>query len=521
MVRLLSDTANSGIYVSEGLSSSQPIAVRRETVVAFLGAAARGPVGIPVTVTSTEEYLNRFGAPNCENPLYETVQQFFSNGGSQAIIIRVCSSARRHRIVLPGPAGSLTLEALNPGPHEILRAAVDYDGVAATEPERFNLVIHRLSSRLHPVVEEQEIYSRVTVDISDSEYVGHALLNSELVSIKGAIPAQRPDVSFHNGVEVGASYIYVDPEWPDTESLTDYDLVGCNTEGTGLFALDRLASVDLVCIVSDEGSLGPVALFTAERYCRKRNAVLCIDPPAHWHTVEDALRFSRESGFASPNVMTYFPRPADVAGRPGSAIGAITGAMVAVDAKKGIWGGTDREPLTLRGRLRLPLSLDADEKNLLRRSGINALQPLGSSHADFTGFVTFNRGNGCLPEFDSLCYRRALLFIVESIVRGTRWAAFQRNEADTRAELRGQVSTFLQTLHELGALTGSRTRDAFYVQCDFDTNSAAHEGNDRGISFVAGFAVSNHPIQVYRFTQRRVECEIQLQRTELQIDLAV
>ncbi len=69
MVRCLSKNANSGIYVSESLSSGQPIPVRRETGVAFLGSAPRGLVGIPVKVDSVDDYLKRFGVPGCDTPL--------------------------------------------------------------------------------------------------------------------------------------------------------------------------------------------------------------------------------------------------------------------------------------------------------------------------------------------------------------------------------------------------------------------------------------------------------------------
>ena len=144
VVRWLSDLANSGIYVLEGLSRGQPIPVRRATVVAFLGAAPRGPAGIPVKIKSLDEYKKRFGSANQPGRLQTLLNQFFDNGGSTAIVVRVCCSSRRNQILLPGPSGALALSATNPGPREYLRASIDYDGIPVGDRNRFNLVIHRL-----------------------------------------------------------------------------------------------------------------------------------------------------------------------------------------------------------------------------------------------------------------------------------------------------------------------------------------------------------------------------------------
>lgn len=525
MVRCLSEDANSGIFVSEELTSGQPIPVRRDTVAAFIGTAPRGPVGIPVTIDSVDEYLRRFGVPGCDTPLLNTVSQFFANGGKNAIVVRVCSSARRHCIGLAGPSGSLILEAVNPGPHELLRASVDYDGIASTEHNQFNLVIHRLASRDQPIVDQQEVYRSLSADMADPNFVGHALSTSGLVTVKGEIPEQRPDVTFCPGIEVGASYVYVDPEWRETDCLTDYDLIGCNTEGTGLFALDQIPAVDLVTLVPDAHNLGPVVLFAAERYCRKRNAILLVDPPTHWRSAGSAIRLARKSGFLSPNVVTYFPRPTNSDQLPASVLGSLAGALVSGDAQDGIWGLREDAPLVMRDRGRLPFDLAVEEQHALQRVGINALRRTGRSRLELTGFVTLNQGSGCAPEWDELRLRRTVLFVIDSIIRGTRWAAFQENDAGTRAELRDQVQRYLRDLHTAGALSGANDADSGYVIC----NALAPEGHNRGgietgsnsgISFVVGFTPCGHEMMSFRFSQHPVECQVQALHIEHPVALA-
>ncbi len=525
MVRCLSDIANSGIFVSEGLSSGQPIPVRRDTVVAFLGSAPRGPVGIPVTIGGVGEYLSRFGVSGCDGPLLGMISQFFANGGENAIVVRASSSARRHCISLIGPASTLVLEAINPGPYEILRASVDYDGIPSTDHGRFNLVIHRLASRDRPIVEQQEVYRGLSVDIADPNFAGHALNASELVAVKGGVPKQRPNVTFCHGIEVGTSYIYVDPEWAETGCLTDYDLIGCNTEGTGLFAFDQVPSIDIVIPVPDTDDLGPIMLFAAERYCRKRNAILLVDPPAHWRSVPNAIRSIRKGGFASPNVVTYFPRPAISSDQPGSVLGAFAGALASDDARGGVWELSGNRQFVVRDHARLPFDVTAEEQRRLRRVGINALRRVAPSRFEMTGLVTLNRGFGTAIEPDELRLQRTVFFIIDSVIRGTRWAAFQENDAGTWGELRVQVENFLNELFAAGALTGPNVTDAGYVICDQETNGAQERIGDnqvggRGISFVIGFAPAGHGMQSFRFHQRPVECQVQVLRTEHPVALA-
>jgi len=517
VVRCLSENANSGIFVSESLSSNEPIPVRRDTVVAFIGPAPRGPVGIPVTIGNTDEYLQCFGVSGSESPLFDAICQFFENGGSKAIVVRVCNSARCHCIVLPGPSGVLTLEAINPGPYESLRASIDYNGISSTDHKRFNLVLHRLASRDRPIVEQQEVYLGLSVDTADTDFIGHALLNSELVCIKGDIPDHRPALTFHLGVEVGASYIYVDSAWPEAGCLTDYDLIGSDTEGTGLFALDQVPSVDLVSLVSDTQDLGPVALFTAERYCRKRNAILLVDPPTHWQSIDDAVRSARESGFTSANVATYFPRSLDQGHSPASMLGTIAGAFSASDARDSIWELCVDAPLKMHGHIRLSLDLDLKQQHALKRVGINALRQTGRSHLELTGLVTMNRGSGCNTAWDQLRRRRTALFIIDTIAHSTRWAAFQDNNTETWLELRNQVQCYLRDLFSAGALSGANAEGAGYVVRDQNDNRIKSES---GISFIVGFMLSGHGMQRFRFHQRPVECQIQSLHVEYPIALA-
>lgn len=524
---LLSETVSSRIFVLEEPIRGQRVAVRREAVVAFIGAASRGPVGIPVAIRSIDEYRRRFGIPGRGCHIQAHLARFFEHGGTSAIFVRVSGSERRHRIFIPAPGDDLVLDAINPGPLECLRASIDYDGIADDDGRRFNLVVHRLMSRDRPIVEEQELYRGLSVDPQDPDYVAHALADSSLVSIFGLVPKQRPKVTLSLGIEVGASYLYADENWQEQPVLTDYDLIGSHIDGTGIFALDRLPILDLICLVPTDGEVGPVALFAADRYCHRRQAMLFVDPPLAWSTVTDVIRERRTGGFSSPNVMTYFPRPVSPPGAPAdqapSALGAIVGRMVAGEAEAGVWGGVEREAVVVRFRDRLSCQLDDHDSAALLRVGVNPLRECAGGHVQLEGMVTMGRSGGYDAQAVNIGLRRLSLFIIGSIVRSTRWAAFEKNGPAAWNEVTQQVAEFLCELHDAGALGSGSVRNSYYVICDRETNSGGHrdvvgyrncEGNGDGsgepggVNFIVGFALRGQEFHTFRFAHDRLECHV-------------
>ncbi len=82
----------------------QVIPVSRESVAAFIGPAPRGPVNIPVAIRSLEEFLARFGVPGYLSRMEFLLYQYFENGGTLAIVVRVCRAGppQPHQPARPG-----------------------------------------------------------------------------------------------------------------------------------------------------------------------------------------------------------------------------------------------------------------------------------------------------------------------------------------------------------------------------------------------------------------------------------
>ena len=149
--------------VAEGPGANQPIARLPGAVTAFVGRTVRGPVNQPVLLDSFADYQQMFGGLWQPSPLSYAVEQYFENGGRQAVVVRVVNGGAPATISLPCGGEILTLEAQSPGSRETLRASIDYDNIGPAEDMRFNLVVQRLRAAGSEHIEDQEIFRRVSV----------------------------------------------------------------------------------------------------------------------------------------------------------------------------------------------------------------------------------------------------------------------------------------------------------------------------------------------------------------------
>jgi hypothetical protein len=451
-------SGSGGMVVLEGAPAGDPIPLNRESVAAFVGPAPRGPVNIPVAVRSVAEYLRRFGSPDRPSRLEQYLSGFFDNGGTLAVVVRVSRSQQCNRLRLAAGKDQLVLQALHPGPLEHLRASVDYDQIAPGEGSLFNLVIHRLDSGTAGYVAEQEIHRRVSADSTHPEFVGHALLRSQLVRLLGEGPGRRPNATIGPSARDNAAWVYVEAQARDEGEISDYDLIGSIADGTGLYALEQVPTIDLLCLLSPAANraLGPVAGFAAERYCQRRNAMLVMPPPDHWRTPTDILRDQQQHGLNSPNVITWFPEL-----RSGSATGPIMGALSAGDAR----GEATPASLSLRCAVRPDQRLALMETATLHRAGVNTLVRASAGRLVMSGGVSLGGAGGLSPEWVELRLRRRVLRILGAITRGSRWVLFPGAEGSALDDMLHQCRAYLQAARQAGWLAGDSDAQAWYLHC--------------------------------------------------------
>jgi len=518
---------------------TEPIIARLPTAVtAFVGRTLKGPVQRPVAVTSFAEFQQVFGGLWQPSTISYAVEQFFDHGGSRAVIVRVANGGRPPTITLPAGARSLRLAGVNPGSREYLRASVDYDLIPEGDADRFNLVIQRVRSTGSELIEDQEIYRRVSLrQDSAGRGLAELLLQSRLARVLEPLPAQRPDRSAGTGGS-GIGYAFSNPDGDDGGPLTDYDIIGSAVAGTGLFALSAAEGFNFLCIppLSRDQDVGLSALLVAARYCRERHAMLIVDPPAAWTSARAALDGMRGWPFRSDNAAMYYPRVQALDRLRGrletfASCGAVAGMLARADEITPLWSAGDGQEMTLRPGMQPATAVSDADRLRLAQVGINTLsvpRPApggGGLHVDAR---TLAAGGSGFTDWKYLSARRLGLWVSASVERGTRWVLLEQNGPATWARARALVDTFLEVLAEQGAFAGAGGGDRHFVICDERVNRPDTIADGR-INLLFGLAtgrpgefdawlVTHHPaasrvrpVSVNRLatSRQRVEWEIE------------
>jgi uncharacterized protein len=467
----LRDIAYGGITVTEAAGADQPIVRLPTATTGFVGRALRGPVNHPVRVQSFSEFQQVFGGLWQPSMLGYAVEQFFDNGGREAVVVRVVNGGTPATIGLPCGPHVLTLEAQSPGSREILRASVDYDNIPATEDDRFNLVVQRLRTPGSEHIEDQEIFRRVSTVPGTTRYVASALQESGLVRVRGDVPPVRPERTFRPGARQPVGYVDCNPDGDDGGPLTDYDVIGSSERGTGLFALRSIDDLHFLCLPppARDRDWGPGVLLVATQFCRDRRALLVVDPPAAWETVDDVLRGLRELALQSDHALMCFPRIQAfdrLRGRYEAFAngGAVAGALARMDAHRSPWDHGPDDQLMLRPGTRPLHLLGAGDCARLSAHGVNPLHSVRANGTAVAPLKTLARGTGVGPDSALLTVRRRHLLTINSIEQGTRWARFEAGDRNTWPRVARQVRTFL-----LGLAAGTGPASELHageVTCD-------------------------------------------------------
>ena len=464
--------------VAEGPGADQPIARLPGAVTAFVGRTVRGPVNQPVLLDSFADYQQVFGGLWQPSPLSYAVEQYFENGGRQAVVVRVVNGGAPATISLPCGGEILTLEAQSPGSRETLRASIDYDNIGPAEDKRFNLVVQRLRAAGSEHIEDQEIFRRVSVEPDTARYVATALQESTLVRVRGSVPSRRPDRTFRPGSRHPIGYVDSNPDGDDGGPLTDYDIIGSQQRATGLFALRGTDFINFLCVppLARERDIGPSVLVVATRLCRDLRALLIVDPPAEWGDPGEALRGLRELALQTEDALMCFPRVLAYDRLRGryetfANCGAVAGVLARLEEQRPWWQPGPDEEILLRPGTRPVRMLNDSERTRLAMHGINPLQSLRAANPRPLPLRTLAQGAAASTDGGWLAARRRWLQLMNSLERGTRWVLYDVRDRNSWSRMRGQAETFLKPLADSGLFGDGPADSAFHVICDERLNT--------------------------------------------------
>jgi hypothetical protein len=215
-----------------------------------------------------------------------------------------------------------------------------------------------------------------------------------------------------------------------------------------------------------------------------------------------------DSGFGA----YYFPRirirdplpPNQVVDVPPS--GHVAGIWARTDAARGVHKAPANE--VVRGALDLTYRLTDQEQGVLNANGVNCIRFFTREGIRVWGARTLA---GASSEWNYLNVRRLFTMIEESIAVSTRWIVFEPNDRTLWKSIRRDISAFLTRVWRDGALMGATPEEAFFVQCDEETNPP--EVIDAGeVHTVIGVApVKPAEFIVFRISQSAGGAEIEAQ----------
>ncbi len=446
-------------------------------ITAFVGRTLKGPVDKPVRIRNFTDYQLIFGGLWQPAPLSYAIEQYFENGGREAIVVRAINGARGATLALPGSAGALHLTAVNPGSREYLRAAVDYDGISADD--RFNLIVQRLAQPGSEQVQDQEILRNLCMEPGSARFVTDVLQSSTLARVSGAVPQMRPDPTGAGpGMVIG--YAGVNADGDDGGPLSDYDIIGSLPRRTGIFALGPDQAFDLLYIppLTRDQDLGMSTLLVAARFCRERHALQIVDPPQAWAQPQEVLDGLGAWPFRSDNAAMFFPRLLAVDRLRNRMVAFAPGAAAAAMLARSDYTRAPalRAPETdapLRPMLRPAVILEAEYSERLAQAGVNTLEPLRPGPVRRPHTCTLWSGVSASAEGRYLAAHRLALHVANCVERGTRWVLTAPNSMPTWERAGCQIQELLEGLRLAGAFASGDFRDCCLVVWDERVNRAS------------------------------------------------
>ena len=198
-----------GVYIEEIPSGVRTITGVATSITAFIGRALRGPANKATTINSYGDFERIFGGLWVESTLGYAVRDFYLNGGSQAIIVRLfhtdpaaSGAAPPVPNKTPLSLGTLTLEAAYEGSWGgNLRFVVDAQvseqvaqAMNLAKTDLFNLTVLELGPDGLPV--RSELFRNLSVRPSARRIDKVLLGESKLVKWRGTWPpGTLPDIA--------------------------------------------------------------------------------------------------------------------------------------------------------------------------------------------------------------------------------------------------------------------------------------------------------------------------------------
>jgi phage tail sheath protein FI len=494
-------TSFPGIYILELPSNAHTIAAAPTSITVFVGYSHPFKTlhpGVPIEVFSFADYEREFGGfieSNILDPnLPFAVNQFFLNGGSDAVIVGLVPTQYFDAASPPNPTGSIVAGTL------ILDGSIQFTALEPTDRTAITIDIGNIQSGTPNVADitvtygaQQEVFRKVTLDNTSPDFLETRINGipggshlSALVSVghTGAYPANFTAAtgSIHLMPPVGSVGIF---------DVADYGPV---------FVADSLLDKwPIFNILVTPGVTSSVVLSEAIAFAERKLAFVIMDPPAN--NVADPPGSSTAPWIGnyqppvSTNAALYFPYIQSADPTTGAAInlppsGTVAGIYARTDTNRGVWkapAGIETTILNSTGVVSTGVLTD-QRHGVLNNLGIDCLRSFPGIGTVVFGARTIIYPNTALrTQWGYVPVRRMALFIEQTLKLNLTWVIFEPNDDPLWIAIRTTIEGFMLSLFNQGAFAGTKPSEAFQVKCDSSTTTP-DDVNNGIVNIIVAFA---------------------------------
>ncbi len=504
-----------GVYIEELKSTVRTIIGVPTSIAAFVGWAPRGPSGAE-HITSWDDYQRIYGGLHPSSPMSQAVYQFYQNEGSEAEIVRLpgkkggAAAAATIELVVANSAADPNapkLQAASWGSWgNDLRVRVDYDTKDPNDQTLYNLTIRDTGSGT------QETYLNVSTDATDARSLTNVLASSELVTVTanaasrpkndGDVPiGQDPFADGHGQAGEPAHPRWytqaADDSGKDDPAVDSADYIGgagdtFSLDKKGIYALLTTDIFNMLCLPGRQDNND--VLSAALQLCNDRRAMLLVDPPSAWASVDTAAKTAHAlTGDSAKNAAVYFPNIKVPDPLKNGVVqefppcGVMAGVWARTDVQRGVWKAPAGTDASLNGADSLKVKMTDGDNGRLNPLGINCLRTFPVTGHVSWGARTMRGADRLADQWKYVPVRRLALFIEESLYRGTQWVVFEPNDEPLWSSIRLNVGAFMNNLFRQGAFQGGTPKEAYLVKCD-STNNPQNSIDSGIVNILVGFA---------------------------------
>lgn len=178
--------------------------------------------------------------------------------------------------------------------------------------------------------------------------------------------------------------------------------------------------------------------------------------------------------------------------------GHVAGIYARTDLELGVNKAPANQQVTVA--VNLEFMVTEAQQGSLNVQGINCIR-------SFTGRGILVWGARTLasdPEFKYVNVRRFMIYLEQSISKGTQWAVFEPNNQTTWTNVKTAVENFLYSCWQEGMLIGKKPQEAYFAKCDRTTMTQSDIENGTLIIQVGVAPVKPAEFMIFHISQKMV-----------------